>query len=48
MYDFRLRDSDGDDYIKMNVTVSASNRIEFTIDDIDVDRFLERTGGNND
>jgi ribosomal protein S17 len=46
-YDIRLRDSDGDDYIKMNVTVSANSRIEFTFDDLDVNRFNERMSGNS-
>jgi len=33
-YDFRLVDSDGDVYDKINITVSANSRIEFTMSDI--------------
>lgn len=32
-YDIRIKDSDGDYYTKMNVPVTASGRIEFTMDD---------------
>jgi hypothetical protein len=34
-YDIRLEDSDGDDYTKFNVLISANSVIEFTFDDID-------------
>ena len=33
-YDFRLVDSDGDEYIKMNVSISVNNIIEFEMSDI--------------
>ena len=34
-YDFRIRDSDGDNYTKYNVTVTNNARIVFTISDLD-------------
>jgi len=34
-YDIRLKDSDDDTYTKMNVTVAANSRIEFTFSDLD-------------
>lgn len=41
-YDVMLIDSDGDSYVKKNVTIRTNSRIEFTIGDIDLDAFLER------
>jgi hypothetical protein len=42
VYNIRLRDVDGDDYVKLNVRVRANSKIEFTINDISAERFYER------
>jgi len=45
-YNILLVDSDGDQYIKEDVIVRAGSRIEFTLDDINMDRLLERVSGD--
>ncbi|MDR2965647.1 MAG: hypothetical protein LBU88_07720 [Treponema sp.] len=48
LYDIRLRDSDGDDYIKRNVSIKNNSTIEFTFIDVDLERLSNRLGNKRD